>query len=140
MAPMKAGRGEILFSHHTPRLSLSVFGNPNGDRDVLFADIVYDQTAYDVANLANWIPASDPAGVNSDYRADYGAIIGSDGVMIGAEGMYIGRWKMHNLRFIRRLIQDRGFGMTIANTRGKVRIESIAMPVDVRRHATKQTV
>jgi len=140
MTPLKTGRGEILLSHHWPHINVDVFGNPNGDTEVLFSDIEYDDTGHDVANMVAWVPDADPDGINNPYRSDYGAIIGTDGVMLGASGMYVGRWKMHSLRFIRRLIQDRGFGMTITNTRGKVRIESIAMPVDIRRHATKQTV
>ena len=140
MTPLKAGRGEILLSHHWPLIDVEVFGNPNGDRDSLFAGVEYDGEAHDVAGLADWGPATDPDGINNAYRCDYGATIGTDGVMLGTPGMYVGRWKMHNLRFIRRLIQDRGFGMTIANSRGKIRIESVAIPVDVRRHATKLTV
>jgi hypothetical protein len=140
MTPLKTGRGEVLFSHQWPKIDVAVFGNPNGDRETLFTGIEYDQTTHDVANVDDWVPESDPDGINNAYRADYGAVIGTDGVMLGTPGMYVGRWKMHNLRFIRRLIQDRGFGMTIANTRGRIRIESVAMPVDIRRHATKITV
>jgi hypothetical protein len=140
MTPLKAGRGEILMSHHWPLVDVEAFGNPNGDQESLFSGIEYDETKHDIAGVADWDPAGDPDGINSAYRCDYGAVIGTDGVMIGVPGMYVGRWKMHSLRFIRRLIQDRGFGLTIANSRGKIRIESVAIPVDVRRHATKQTV
>ncbi len=140
MTPLKAGRGEILMSHHWPLIDVDIFGNPNGDRESLFADVEYDDTEHDIAGQANWVPDADPDGINSAYRCDYGAVIGTDGVMLGAPGMYVGRWKMHSLRFIRRLIQDRGMGLTIANSRGKIRIESVAIPVDVRRHATKITV
>lgn len=140
MTPIKAGRGELLVSHHWPLIDVDVFGNPNGDRESLFAGIEYADTAHDIAGVADWDPAADPDGINNAYRCDYGAVIGTDGVMLGAPGMYVGRWKMHSLRFIRRLIQDRGFGMTVANSRGKIRIESVAIPVDVRRHATKITV
>ena len=138
--PMKLGRGEILLSHQWPMLTAEIFSDVNGDLETLFDGVEYDPTEFDVCDMAEWDPASDPTGLRHAYRKDYPALIGTDGVMLDEGGIMVGKWKMHNLRFLRRLLRDRGFGVKLTNSRGQIRVEAISMPVDVRRHAMKQTV
>jgi hypothetical protein len=140
MPSMRAGRGELLASHHWPLVDVDVWGDQNGASEELFADVEWDDTAFDVADKGTFDPATDADDLTHAYRSDYAALVGSAGVQIGGGGMSVGQMKLHNLRFIRHLLKDRGWGMTIRNRRGRLRLESVAMPVELRRHAFKQTV
>jgi len=136
--PMLMGKGEISVRHQRPLIDVDVFGESLTDAETLFEGITYSDLEHDTADTADWDPATDVDGAANTFRRDLALVVPAGGVLIGPAGLYAGRWKRHGLRFIRRLARDRGFGLQIRNTSGRVKIESIIITAEPRRFAVKE--
>jgi len=138
--PFKLSRAEILFRHQAPRVSVWIRSADYRTEAALFEAVEYAATEYDVAGRAPWAPATDAAGLTAPHRKDYTVRIGEDGLLIGTAGVRLGVWETHALRFLRRMINDRSVGLRLRSDRGRIRVEALTIPVDVRRAAVTATV
>jgi len=139
-APVRLGRGEVLFSHQDPKVSVDILSEDYATEKNLVTDQKYSQVEYDIADLADWDPETDADGFHDPHRQDYTVLLSSDGVLIGSLGIVLGIWETHSVRFLKRLVNDRSFALEITNKRGKLRVEGIKVPVQMKRFAVRDVV
>lgn len=137
---IRLGRGEVLFRHADPMLTLSILAEDYGTETVLFEDQEYSQVVYDIAGVADWDPVTEADRFHDPHRQDYAVMFTDDGILIGGLGLVFGIMETHNLRFIKRMINDRSFAMRLVNKRGVLRLDAISVPVKERGAAKKKTV
>lgn len=128
VAGKTVGRGEVLFDHQLPALSIAAKGSDAfTERDITESPRTYSRVAYDIADTDDWDESNTDLDHATPHRQDYTVLMDEGGIYMSDAGLYLNVSEQHSVRWITRFIDNQRFGLTITNTAGKVAIKSIAL-------------
>ena len=157
VSPKRWSRGEIVFAHHDPKISVTIEDEDYGTLETLYSDKTYSQTSYDIAGVSAWGSHNAALDFGDPHRQDYALMLDTagrqytieelsnnftmndlilhgipasgffDGMFIDKNGIDLDVHETHSLPFIPRLVNNRSFSLRIRNTQGKIRLKSIIL-------------
>jgi len=131
-------RTEVLYKHQDPKISLFIRSEDYETEETLFTDVEQDQTEYDTINTPDWDDTNTDLDFRNPNRKDYTVYIPSgESIYMDVTGIDFNVWEEHSLRFIKRLMNDRGFALRFLNERGKISLKSIITAGKLKRFASK---
>lgn len=139
-AEMRFSRASVVFRHRNPKITLSVGSRDHSTSSVIFEDVEYPQTEYDVADKEDWDQTNVNLDFNDPYRKDYTLLVDANGIWVDEDGIYGGIWESHDLRFLPIVVALNSIGIEITNTRGMIELNATRFMVSPRRFAIKEMV
>lgn len=135
----KAGVCEVVFSHLSPRITLSVIDEDPRSEQTIHEGVTYNRLAYDTDNRADW----DPTNINLDFdhpdRQDYDLYIPAEGgIYMTDSGLEVFARETHSLRWIPFSVNERGCHYRIVNDRGHIAVRSFAATATPTRFANRE--
>jgi len=133
----RMGRGEVILEHWDSKISITMLGSDFREEHALFTDTEFTPTSYDIVK-DDWDDENANLDHDDAFRQDYATAIPDSGnFYLSSAGIQLNMYAEHPFRFLRRLTMDRSFALKIRNTRGKIRIKSVAVAAQLRRHAVR---
>jgi len=135
--PNRYSRGEVMFEHQNPLITLAIKGNDHQTEQTIFSGQEYPYTEWDIVH-ADWDETNADLNATDPHRKDYTLFVPEDGIYMDEDGLWAGVWEEHTMRFIPMLVSLWGLAVKITNTRGKLRLKSVALMIEGRRFASQE--
>lgn len=135
----RAGICEVVVSHLSPRINLSVIDEDPRSEQVIYNQITYDRLKYDTDNRSDWNPGNSNLDFNYPDRQDYDLFIPpTGGIYMDQTGLEVFARETHSLRWIPFSVNERGANYRIYNDRGHIAVRSLVVTATPTRFANRE--